>query len=1037
MNTESTNPESPIADPMNTEPRDTKPMNADSQNAEGNHVGPPNASDASPTKLGRLLHGARAAIDDGLFGPPLFWTWNAVFIAFTLLGFAPVVLVDMLRAARVADVATPMAVWGLALVLIPVLSVGIALRFLRHRPQALYAFFYGVEAPLMLIAAVRLFVLRDLPAHAAMLYTAALIGLAALAFEILFGRKASAPRAVLAARVAGLTVLTITGIYVAAWVAFLAAPVAWMYLDFVGEALEGIAYAFRRGSWSSLAEAPFGQLFFALLGAPLLIFTASLFIASPVLVPALYVRRWRHAVRSLAARTSRTMPAGIAVAVAVVWIGLFTIAARQPQHAAFAMLEGVEAEGPASVDERQALALKEARIKSGLLNAYLARYRYAGVSGVYRQIEHMYSSTFGRERDYTSVMTAYDRIARPFLYEPVNPVTGKSRAEEDPARAAQLYAAFYDDDIARAERGAVQDAVRYTWQPDQAAASLSDIEARNVRLESQALSVETAGDIATFELHEVYRNQTFMDTEVFYYLTLPESAVVTGLWLGTSPDKERADSFRVSTRGAAQAVYLQQRRIQVDPALMEQIGPRQYRLRIFPILARQREFRSDGEIVPAPDEGKPLHLWLRVQVMASDDGFPLPTLSERRNVYWDGRTERVITGVGGDGVGDGSSAAEGWADDEWLPRAIGSADAVTREVHRADFEGGMSVVAQPAGGDAGDGAAGPAIAMPGDGRIAIVLDRSRSMGDLENALLEVLDELRTLSADFPPGVEVDVVLTSSPVRGEPARLAPFESMSDEDLTFFGGMTPAELLGQFDELRQGREYDAILVLTDAGGFTPQADVPALPNLGAPLWMVHVGGDIPPGYPDAMLDAMRSSGGGATGRVTEALARSFGAGGELVEGELVDGYRWHVVDPSTADGLAPNPAADPAFEPLAARMLILHAERSARADLAASDESARLAGLDALHGLAVEHGIVTPYSSMIVLVNAQQHADLDRLEEAEDRFAREVEDEGPESRELALAPVTAVPEPAEWLLLALAAAAVAVMARRRWVGEAVQA
>jgi len=317
----------------------TESPNAESPNAEGQHAGPRNASDASPTKLGRLLHGARAAIDDGLFGPPLFWTWNFVFIAFTVLGFAPVVLVDMLRAARVADVATPMAVWGMALVLIPVLSVGIALRFLRDRPQALYAFFYGVEAPLMLIAAVRLFILRDLPAHAAMLYTAALIGLAALAFEILFGRKESAPRAVLAARVAGLTVLTITGIYVAAWVAFLAAPVAWMYLDFVGEALEGIAYAFRRGTWASLADAPFGELFFALLGAPLLIFTASLFIASPVLVPALYVRRWRHAASSLAARTSRTLPAGIAVAVAVavVWIGIYAVAARQPQHAAFAM----------------------------------------------------------------------------------------------------------------------------------------------------------------------------------------------------------------------------------------------------------------------------------------------------------------------------------------------------------------------------------------------------------------------------------------------------------------------------------------------------------------------------------------------------------------------------------------------------------------------------------------------------------------------------------------------------------------------------
>ncbi len=113
-----------------------------------------------------------------------------------------------------------------------------------------------------------------------------------------------------------------------------------------------------------------------------------------------------------------------------------------------------------------------------------------------------------------------------------------------------------------------------------------------------------------------------------------------------------------------------------------------------------------------------------------------------------------------------------------------------------------------------------------------------------------------------------------------------------------------------------------------------------------------------------------------------------------------------------------------------MLILHAERGARADLAASEASARLAGLDALHGLAVQHGIITPYSSMIVLVNAQQHSDLDRLEKGDDRFARDVEDQGPAMRELALAPVTAVPEPSEWLLLALAAAAVAAMARRRW-------
>jgi len=165
---------------------------------------------------------------------------------------------------------------------------------------------------------------------------------------------------------------------------------------------------------------------------------------------------------------------------------------------------------------------------------------------------------------------------------------------------------------------------------------------------------------------------------------------MTGLWLGTSPDKARADAFRVSTRGAAQTVYRQQRRINVDPALMEQIGPRQYRLRIFPVLARRQLASPDGGIIPAPEEGDPLHLWLRVQVLASDGGFPLPVLSERSNVFWDRRTERSIAG-----------ADSGWPDDEWLPPSVGPADVVRRQVHRADFEGDSSVVALPAGATGG------------------------------------------------------------------------------------------------------------------------------------------------------------------------------------------------------------------------------------------------------------------------------------------------------------------------------------------------
>ena len=76
------------------------------------------------------------------------------------------------------------------------------------------------------------------------------------------------------------------------------------------------------------------------------------------------------------------------------------------------------------------------------------------------------------------------------------------------------------------------------------------------------------------------------------------------------------------------------------------------------------------------------------------------------------------------------------------------------------------------------------------------------------------------------------------------------------------------------------------------------------------------------------------------------------------------------------------------------------------------------LDHLHAIAIEQGIVTPYSSMIVLVNNRQEKLLDRLETYDDRFQREHEETGETTQQSPFS-VTGVPEPEEWLLLALAA------------------
>ena len=103
---------------------------------------------------------------------------------------------------------------------------------------------------------------------------------------------------------------------------------------------------------------------------------------------------------------------------------------------------------------------------------------------------------------------------------------------------------------------------------------------------------------------------------------------MTGIWLGETSDRSQSHPFQVSTRGAAQQVYKAQIQRRVDPALLEQVGPQNYRLRVYPILPK----------------GKPMHMWMTYKVMKQDNSWSLPHLNEQRNVYWNRSTQRTIDG---------------------------------------------------------------------------------------------------------------------------------------------------------------------------------------------------------------------------------------------------------------------------------------------------------------------------------------------------------------------------------------------------------
>ena len=219
-------------------------------------------------------------------------------------------------------------------------------------------------------------------------------------------------------------------------------------------------------------------------------------------------------------------------------------------------------------------------------------------------------------------------------------------------------------------------------------------------------------------------------------------------------------------------------------------------------------------------------------------------------------------------------------------------------------------------------------------------------------------------------------------------------------------------GQQPTFRQRRRFDAD-VLNPREQYVSElaavADRVSHMQPGAPAWLLHLGG-LPHAYRDEVSDLLQRTHGGVATDLDDVLAR-LGHG-------PVDGYDWSF-EPTTTETPTSELRNDP-FAPVAARALVSHLAR--RMDLET------LEGLDSIHAVAVANGIVTPWSSMIVLVNDTQREALRRASEAEDRFEREAES-GVEATSTpgAALELAATPEPEEWLLLILGLLAVVIRLR----------
>ncbi|MBA4366383.1 MAG: hypothetical protein C0403_01950 [Desulfobacterium sp.] len=910
-----------------------------------------------------------------------FWGWNVTFLLLSIFGIMPWVGLAVTKAVLSGELSLDFLISMWLLVFIPAISVWIARKKLRGQPNLQIRLFYGVEAPIFLLCLVRLFALRELTLGSVFLIGSILLAAFIYGRHLIQSANSDAPANITTLPLNSL--LLIIALYVGALLGFYALPTGWSVVAFIFE-FEWLRVIFEFITtpklWFPLL---LGMLFWIPFGFLFFFFSVALFIFSPIALVRFYGQTWLQTWKREAEKSSPKIALGITGSVIALWLIIFVLVDRQPQTETFEILS----QPAVTQDQKKNIVNHVDDIRQGLLNAYLYPYRYLSAKTDVNHIETLYEHVFGLPKSATKpLQNSYNVLLSPVLYK---------GDRNDDIKAADLYASIFDTSIQKGEKEAITNALEATADRDQVEAGLININQQKVWLAEQQILTTQSDSVTNVELYEVYENKTPQLQEIFYYFSLLENATVTGLWLGASPDKDKRQAYAVSPRGAAQKVYKEIVRERVDPALLEQVGPRQYRLRAFPIPPSQlpphmNRFFNRGISVQQPLQEQPkMYLWLTYSVLNDGKNSVFPDLLEKRNVYWTDKTKRSL---------NGTSFSQATA---WMPDNANILQPADGEIEVPMKGEDYIISARPTFSEL--------LKHADNEKIAILIDTSYSMRLKQREIADTIDWLQKQK----PAISADVFV--SPVHEQLKEI----SASARDLsqiTFFGFLSDSDLWNQASSLQAQESYGAVFVLSDQGSYELAHDKPALMDGKSPVWFVHLG-QLAPAYEDNVMYKLLLSHGGVTTKFEEAY-QQFLMQRNITPSQRIHGETlWDFTEqPAKAEGqiaIAKNP--------IAAKMLIDY--------LASKQPTPTLEVLDAIHQIAIKQSIVTPYSSMIVLVNDQQKEQLKKAELEKDRFDRVV-DKGVENlTKPGNTMVSAVPEPETWMLLGLSLLFLYVLVKRQ--------
>ncbi|MBK8202562.1 MAG: TIGR02921 family PEP-CTERM protein [Bdellovibrionales bacterium] len=415
--------------------------------------------------------------------------------------------------------------------------------------------------------------------------------------------------------------------------------------------------------------------------------------------------------------------------------------------------------------------------------------------------------------------------------------------------------------------------------------------------------------------------------------------------------------------GAAQKVYKEIVKRGADPALVEQVGPQLYRLRVFPIPPNDIRYR----------EKQVMHMWLSLRLLKQKDlAWELPVLTEKRNLYWDSDTKFVLNGL------------ETKKGTEWLPREV-QAKQSSSPLQLTFAMNNQTVEMRPYDKDS----------IPTGCSLAVIVDTSLSM---RTRIPEILKAKESIDKSCEgQGIEYFTW------KNGPNKIEGDFKKAMEEQVFWGVFDSGDLAKSFIPKENNKK--AVVVITDRTFFRENEKVSDYSALDKPTWFLLVDHQYARSVNDSLLKRLYETGGGIETDWESILTSYTRNEFKVSHKDVVDidaRYVWKISKAKKS-----NKVAEIA-EPLPAHKLILHAvERGST-----KDEKE----LDQLQKIAVRSNIISPYSSMIVLVDDAQRKMLEDAAKEKDRFNRQVET-GKEILSSPKAPfeATAVPEPEEWALI----------------------